>query len=107
LLVTISTASIGGAGWKACCRGASSFCGSLGGCDFPALPLALGRAGTLKSCSDNKAARLDGAVGKGMKNSCALGWLRVQKRNSRHVTRAAVTGCMKIWGMCLIMHGPL
>jgi hypothetical protein len=61
----------------------------LADCGFCALLLALGRAGTLKSCSDNKAARLDGAVGKGMKNSCALGSLRVQKRKSRHVNQAA------------------
>src|SRR3989339_2211055 len=40
--------------------------GDFVGGDLGRLTLALGRAGTLKSCKDSRAARLDGAVGKGM-----------------------------------------
>jgi hypothetical protein len=45
---------------------ATSASGNLADSGFCVLLLALGRAGTLKSCCDNKAARLVGAVGKGI-----------------------------------------
>jgi hypothetical protein len=80
--------------------------GGLDACGLGLLPLALRRAGTLKSCNDSKAARFVGAVGKGMKNSCALGSLRVQKRKSRHVTQAAFSDTKIVFGMRLIMHEP-
>jgi hypothetical protein len=41
-----------------------------------------------------------------MKNSCALGSLRVQKRKSRHVTQAAFSDTKIVFGMRLIMHEP-
>jgi hypothetical protein len=103
--VVCSTATA--AGSATCCGKAAGMSANLGDCGFNLLPLTLGLAGTLKSFCDNKAARLDGAVGKGMKNSCALGSLRVQNKKAAMSTRRLFRIQKFVFGMRLIMHEPL